>query len=173
MKPQVKHFNPLTRLIERWPFLVGMFLLWMLFHLNLELITIISGIVVSVFMTWFASYVLYDEHGFRLKTFSLWMLLRYLLVLFVEITLSSISYIKTVLKGNAIPIVFTMKVDIDDPIKVALIANSITLTPGTVSIDVNGQDITVLAIVTPGTTIEDVKKPIQQKFEAVLKGNKR
>ena len=97
------------------------------------------------------------------------MLIKYILILFVEITASSISYIKTVLKGNSIPIVFTMSVDVDDPIKVALIANSITLTPGTVSIDVNGKQITVLAIVTPGTTIDDVKKTIQQKFEAALK----
>lgn len=173
MKSQTKHFNPFTRLVERWPFLVLMFSLWMLFHLNLDMVTIVSGVIVSVFMTWFASYVLYDEQGFRLKTFSLWMLLRYLYILFIEITLSSISYVKTVLKGNAIPLVFTLKVDVDDPIKVALIANSITLTPGTVSIDVNGQEITILAIVTPGTTIEDVKKPIQQKFEAVLKGSKK
>ena len=169
MKPQTKHFNPITRLIERWPFLLMMFGLWMMFHLNFEILTVISGLVVSIFMTWFASYVLYDEQGFRLKTFSLWMLIKYILILFVEITASSISYIKTVLKGNSIPIVFTMSVDVDDPIKVALIANSITLTPGTVSIDVNGKQITVLAIVTPGTTIDEVKKPIQQKFEAALK----
>jgi multicomponent Na+:H+ antiporter subunit E len=169
MKPQTKYFNPITRLIERWPFLLLMFSLWMLFHLNIEFVTVISGVVVSVFMTWFASYVLYDEQGFRLKTFSLWMLIKYIRILLFEITFSSISYVKTVLKGNAIPIVFTMSVDVDDPIKVALIANSITLTPGTVSIDVNGKDITVLAIITPGTTVDDVKKPIQQKFEAALK----
>jgi multicomponent Na+:H+ antiporter subunit E len=169
MKKQTYLFNPIKRLIERWPFLVIMFLFWMLFHLNLETMTIVSGVLVSVGMTWFASYVLYDDQGFRLKTFSILMFFRYLVVLIKEIFLSSIAYIKTVLSGDGVPVVFSMTLDVDDDIKVAVIANSITLTPGTVTLDVVGKTITVLAIVPKGTSIESIQKPIHDQFERLLK----
>ena len=69
-------------------------------------------------------------------------------------------------------VVFDMVLSFTDPIKVALVANSITLTPGTVSVDVNKHTITVMAFVDKGTTQAQIEAPIRQRFESLLKDKK-
>ena len=82
-------------------------------------------------------------------------------------------YIRLIFKGDYEVVVFDMTLTFDDPIKTALVANSITLTPGTVSVDVNGSTLTVMAMVKKGTPISMIEKPIHRQFEARLKGVKR
>jgi multicomponent Na+:H+ antiporter subunit E len=146
-----------------------MLALWFLFNLSWDWLTIVSGVIISALMTMFASYVLYDERGFKFRGFSLPMVVRYGVTLIIEIFKSAFQYIGNIIRGDAYPLVFDLKVDVDDDLKVALIANSITLTPGTVSIDVNDKVITVLAIVKKGTSVDSIAQPIRDKFEHLLR----
>jgi multicomponent Na+:H+ antiporter subunit E len=143
--------------------------LWFIFHLQFDLKTLISGLIASTAMTLFTSSVVYDQLGFKFKNISLWLLIRYLFVLIIEIFKSSISYILTIFHQRFEVIVFDLVLSFRDPIKVAMVANSITLTPGTVSVDVNQETITVMAFVDKGTTQAQIEAPIRQRFEALLK----
>jgi multicomponent Na+:H+ antiporter subunit E len=143
--------------------------LWFVFHLQFDLKILISGLIASLAMTLFTSSVVYDQSGLRFKNISLWLLFRYLFVLIIEIFKASWSYILTIFHQRYEVIVFDLVLSFRDPLKVALVANSITLTPGTVSVDVNDQTITVMAFVDKGTTQAQVEAPIRQRFEALLK----
>jgi multicomponent Na+:H+ antiporter subunit E len=154
---------------HRWPFFIAILLLWFLFNFNFKIETIIFGLIISVLMTIFVGNVLFDEHGFRFKKIKLHQLLIYVFILFIEIFKASFNYIKSIAKRDYKPFIFIIKLDVDDPIEVALIANSITLTPGTVTIDIDGSNITVLTIAKTGTPVEQLEKPIRQKFERLLK----
>jgi multicomponent Na+:H+ antiporter subunit E len=129
--------------------------------------------VASLAMTLFTSSVVYDQSGFKFKNISLWLLIRYLFVLIIEIFKSSWSYILTIFHQRFEIVVFDMVLSFTDPIKVALVANSITLTPGTVTVDVNQQTITVMAFVDKGTTQAQIEAPIRERFEALLKDKKQ
>jgi multicomponent Na+:H+ antiporter subunit E len=96
-----------------------------------------------------------------------------LFVLIIEIFKSSWSYILTIFHQRFEIVVFDMVLSFTDPIKVALVANSITLTPGTVTVDVNQQTITVMAFVDKGTTQAQIEAPIRERFEALLKDKKQ
>jgi multicomponent Na+:H+ antiporter subunit E len=120
-------------------------------------------------MTLFTSSVLYDDRGFKFSI-KLRVFLIYFFILLVEIFKSAWSYILIIFKGHYEVIVFPLSLSFTDPIKVAMVANSITLTPGTVSVDVNGSVIIVMALVKKGTTITEVETPIRERFEALLKG---
>ena len=147
--------------------------LWFVFHLQFDLKILIAGLVVSLAMTLFTSSVVYDQSGFKFKNISLWLLIRYLFVLIIEIFKSSWSYILTIFHQRFEIVVFDMVLSFTDPIKVALVANSITLTPGTVTVDVNQQTITVMAFVDKGTTQAQIEAPIRERFEALLKDKKQ
>lgn len=159
-----------NRLFRRWHFFIAMYSLWMLFNFQWDLWTWTLGFLVSVGMTLFTSFVLYDETKFQTHMLSPWQLLVYVANLMKEIFLAAISYIKVILGGQYDLLVFDMQLHEQDPIKVALIANSITLTPGTVSIDVNGSTLTVMAVVKKGTTPAEVEAPIHAQFERRLQG---
>jgi multicomponent Na+:H+ antiporter subunit E len=146
--------------------------LWFVFHLQFDLKILIAGLLASLAMTLFTSSVVYDQSGFKFKNISLWLLIRYLFVLIIEIFKSSWSYILTIFHQRFEVVVFNMVLSFTDPIKVALVANSITLTPGTVSVDVNKHTITVMAFVDKGTTQAQIEAPIRQRFESLLKDKK-
>jgi multicomponent Na+:H+ antiporter subunit E len=147
--------------------------LWFIFHLQFDLKILISGLVASLAMTLFTSSVVYDQSGFKFKNISLWLLIRYFFVLIIEIFKSSWGYILTIFNQRYEVVVFDLVLSFRDPIKVAMVANSITLTPGTVSVDVNQETITVMAFVDKGTTQAQIEAPIRERFEALLKDKKQ
>ena len=159
--------------LKRWPYFLTMLGLWFIFHLQFDLKILISGLVASLAMTLFTSSVVYDQSGFKFKNISLWLLIRYFFVLIIEIFKSSWGYILTIFNQRYEVVVFDLVLSFRDPIKVAMVANSITLTPGTVSVDVNQETITVMAFVDKGTTQAQIEAPIRERFEALLKDKKQ
>jgi multicomponent Na+:H+ antiporter subunit E len=159
--------------LKRWPYFLTMLGLWFVFHLQFDLRILISGLVASLAMTLFTSSVVYDQSGFKFKNISLWLLIRYFFVLIIEIFKSSWGYILTIFNQRFEVVVFDLVLSFRDPIKVAMVANSITLTPGTVSVDVNQETITVMAFVDKGTTQAQIEAPIRERFEALLKDKKQ
>lgn len=159
--------------LKRWPYFLTMLGLWFIFHLQFDFKILISGLIASLAMTLFTSSVVYDQSGFKFQNISLWLLVRYLFVLIFEIFKSSISYILIIFNQRFEVVVFDLVLSFRDPIKVAMVANSITLTPGTVSVDVNEQTITVMAFVDKGTTQAQIEAPIRARFEALLKDKKK
>ncbi len=155
--------------LRRWPYFLTMLGLWFVFHLQFDLKILIAGIIVSLGMTLFTSSVVYDSQGFKYKGLSFGLLLKYFFVLIGEIFKSAWSYMLTIFHHNFDIVVFDLTLSFHDPIKVAFVANSITLTPGTVTVDVNDNVVKIMAVVQRGTKQADIEAPIRQRFEALLK----
>lgn len=155
--------------LRRWPYFLTMLGLWFVFHLQFDLKIFIAGVIVSLGMTLFTSSVVYNNHGFKYKGLSFLVLLKYFFVLIGEIFKSAWSYIFTIFHGNFDIVVFDLTLSFHDPIKVAFVANSITLTPGTVTVDVNDHVVTIMAVVPRGTKQTEIEAPIRHRFEALLK----
>jgi len=158
---------------RRWPYFITMLGLWFVFHLQFDLKILIAGIIVSFGMTLFTSSVVYDTQGFKYKGLSFKVLINYFFVLIGEIFKSAWSYVLTIFHRNFDIVVFDLKLSFYDPIKVAFVANSITLTPGTVTVDVNDNVITIMAVVQRGTKQAEIEAPIRERFEALLKEKSR
>ncbi len=157
-------------IIPRLKFFFVMLILWFLLNFNLEITTIIFGIIISFFVTLFAYEILHDNKGFRYKGIRLSLIFYYLFVLFVEIFKSAFIYIKNLISRDHIPMIFKLQLNDLDSVQVAIIANSITLTPGTITVDIVDKTIYVLVLAKPGTTQAELEEPIRSKFEKLLKG---
>lgn len=154
-----------------WPkaklFLI-MFILWLLFSLSFDLQTIITGMVISFFVAWFTHDILHDKKGSHFKGIPFYRLIVYFFVLFVEIFKAAFIYSINLFKRNYEPVVFKLNLEKLDPVKVAIVANSITLTPGTISVEMVDQVIYVMVLADPNTPHEELERPIRERFEKLL-----
>jgi len=74
-----------------------------------------------------------------------WVLAVYLVHLVFEIYKSSFSMMVKIVKNDSSPVAVRVRLDGSNPFIAAAVANSVTLTPGTIAIDVAGDEILVLS----------------------------
>ncbi|MCR3906353.1 MAG: Na+/H+ antiporter subunit E [Tenericutes bacterium] len=159
----------MKNIIPRIKFFIVMLVFWFILNFNFELTTILFGIIISFFVSIFAYEILHDEHGFRYKGIKIHRLLFYFVVLFIEIFKASFVYIVNLISKQYEPVIFKIVLDLEDPVQVAIVANSITLTPGTITVDIVDHTIFVMVLAKPGATRAELEKPIREKFEKLLK----
>ncbi len=154
---------------KRYKLFLFMLAFWLLLNFNLQLDTMIFGLVIASVVTVLAFPVLYNEQGFRYRGIYLHRLVLYFFVLFFEIFKSACTYTINLISRKYEPVLFKIDLDVTDPIQVGIVANSITLTPGTISVEIVDHSIYVLTLAKPGTTQEELERPIRNSFEKFFK----
>lgn len=131
------------RIRKRHGFLI-VFIFWMLFSLNLTLNNVLLGLISSfvvINITWgFVS----DNKIFKIPTLKV--LIKYSSSLFIEIYKDSFTHLKRIIKKESDPYIIQVKLPTEDPIVVTMVSNAITLTPGTITVDVEKNILYVLDI---------------------------
>ncbi len=126
-------------------------LLWLIFNGRLALDVIISGVLVSAAITWFAMryckwYVTKDWRWGRFIP----QLLAYCVLLVKEIVKANLAVIRLILdprmEEKIHPQMVKFDVEYKSTIMRALLANSITLTPGTITVRVRKSSFVVHAL---------------------------
>ena len=157
-----------NKIYSQIKFSVILLLLWLLVNGEINLNTLLIGFFGSFTVTYFSYDLLLDRKGKHFKSIPVSKLLRYFLSLFVEIFKSAYVFSINVFKKEFVPTVFKISLEHLDPVRVAIVANSITLTPGTISIEIVDQSIYVMVLAKPGASIESLEKPIREHFEKLL-----
>ncbi len=118
---------------------VLLFLLWIIFSGGISFAVVIEGLIVSFLITFFCSKFM----GYRLLTPARFLkkaagITVYILKLLKEILFANIAVLK-ILYGRKQPEarLVHFKSSVDDERLQTLVANSITLTPGTITVDLN------------------------------------
>jgi multicomponent Na+:H+ antiporter subunit E len=106
----------------------------------------------------------YSKGVFRYKTIRFYKLFLFFCVLLLEIYKSSFVYIVNMFKSDCEPIIFDCQLTITDPLQISIIANAITLTPGTVTIKTEGNKLTILSL-SKRSNIPSIEQNIKNKFE--------
>ncbi|MDX9691135.1 MAG: Na+/H+ antiporter subunit E [Acholeplasmataceae bacterium] len=162
----------MTFIRKRYKLFLFVLAFWFVINWNFRIETILFGFFTAMLVTIASKGVLYDTKGFIYHGVKLHRLVIYLFVLFLEIFKSTINYVKAVITGKYEPIVFKIQLDLLDPVQIGIVANSITLTPGTISVDIIGNTILVMTLAKPGADPKLLEKPIREKFELLLKDRK-
>lgn len=128
---------------------IGLFLLWMILNGQWNGEIVCFGLVISGAVFWFGcrflDYSLKKELGFyRLFPY----IFVYFLVLVREIVKANVDAIRLALsfRNEIDPVVVKFKTDLTTDIAKSVLANSITLTPGTITVSVEGDEFTVHAL---------------------------
>ncbi len=97
--------------------------------------------------------------------FRIFYAIAYFIILIIEIIKATFDVTKRTLNGNVEPVIMEIETELKRPISQVILANSITLTPGTLSIDVDPEkSILKVATIVPRSK-EDVIP-----FEPYIKG---
>lgn len=153
---------------KHYKLFVVMFLFWMLLTVDFNILNLSFGIIISAVVTRASYNVLYDDNGFKFKLPKLLVILKYSLRLFIEIYRSSIDLIGCIIKKDCTPVVEEVQLGVTDPLIIAIISNSITLTPGTITVDSKDNLLRVLSIRDYKDDGETVRREIKEKFEKLL-----
>lgn len=150
-----------------------LFLLWVLLAGSLRQDELVAGVVVAVLVTLIAGPRLAILGGVRLTPLAPVHLILYLVTFVVALIRSNLDVARRVLSPS-LPIrpgVVEVQTRLQSPLGRMLLANSITLTPGTLSIDIVGDRILVHWIdCPPGTDLVRATKAISESFERHISG---
>jgi len=131
-------------------------------------INLAAGVAVSALVTALSKGILYNENGYWYKPIKVGRFILYLIRLIGEIFVSSFSYLARIIKKDSIPIIVEVELVVEDPLLIAIIANSITLTPGTITVDIDENKLTVISLKDIKSSEESIRKEIHEKFESYL-----
>jgi len=153
-----------------WLFMLS-FILWLGLSSKLELPELITGVVVCLIVSFFASRI-YSELG--LPPLSIKRILFsfvYIIVLFWEIIKANFDVAYRVIhpKMPIKPGIVLIKTRLKSDIAKMILANSITLTPGTFTLDIIGEELLIHWINVKAEDIDSTTKIIGEKFEKYLR----
>lgn len=155
----------MTNIKKNYKLFFILLLFWMLFTSSFDYLNFIAGITVCLIVTSFSHNILYTEKGFVFKSIGIGLIIKYFFNLMLEIYKSSFSYMAHIIHNNCEPCIEEIELDVTDPLIITIISNSITLTPGTLTVNVDGSRFTVLALKNCGDCENTLETEIKEKFE--------
>ena len=141
--------SPFVQIESRFRMPILFFVLWIIFNGRLTLEIAIFGAVISALIYAFAVKVMDYSPASDLRIFrNLPVFLLYCMNLIVEIVKASISVMKIALSRHAVtdPVVVEFASEFEDDFRNVLLANSITLTPGTITVAQSGNHFVIHAL---------------------------
>lgn len=154
--------------IKLFGFLLGV---WLIFSLSITPSNIITGGLFSFIVMFLSKGAYYHEQGSYFTFPPLYLLIRHSVRLIVDMYYSGFCLLVTIIKRNDDPIIFSMDLENNNLFITTLIANSITLTPGTITLDQRKNRLLVLSAKNDFLQGKSIEKDIKNKLEKpFLKG---
>lgn len=122
------------------------FLIWIIFNGQFTLEIAAFGVVISGFIYWFmCRFLSYNPKTDLVLAKKLFQMLHYVFILVREIIKANFAVIKMIMssKYEIEPAVVRFKTDLKTPFARILLANSITLTPGTITVSLENDEYVV------------------------------
>ena len=117
---------------------IALFLFWLVFNGRFTVEIAVFGLVLSAAILWFmCKFMDYSlEKDFRIVKKSLWMI-KYVLILIVEIGKANVGVLKILLsvRYEKEPVLVSFHTDLKSRAARVILANSITLTTGTITVN--------------------------------------
>ncbi|WP_394232001.1 Na+/H+ antiporter subunit E [Niallia oryzisoli] len=140
--------------------------LWMFIKVSYDPISFVKGyifglLVIFLFRRYFHS---------RFYLFRFWSFIKLILIFIKELILSNVAIVKIVLspKLDMKPAIFSMNTDLTEDWQITLLSSLITLTPGTLVIDVSEDNKTLFIHAMNIGEVEDEIDSIKNSFEKAI-----
>jgi len=158
--------------MRRLIYFVLAFIIWLLLTWSLQAQIIIAGLGASVIVSLLFHKILPKEHYVFISLTRLFWILVYIPVFFYYVIIANIDVVYRVLhpKMPIKPGIVKIKTNLKTDSGITALANSITLTPGTMTVDLTDDGILYIHwINVKSTETEEATEFIAQRFEWFLK----
>ncbi|MFW6149016.1 MAG: Na+/H+ antiporter subunit E [Atribacterota bacterium] len=145
-------------------------LFWLILTLNFQPTSILVGVIVSFFISLIScNFFIQSSEGIHSRLIkTIFYLLLYLFVLLYEMFLASFDVVYRIATMDINPEIVMIKSGIESDLGILLLANSITLTPGTITVDTEGEYIYVHWLYARTTHFGHAAELIKGSFEQWL-----
>lgn len=141
--------------------------IWIILFESFSILTISAGLLVSSIIILFTDqFLLKGNYEFD-YLIGLGTLIHFILQLILEIFIAGMRVIPNILKGQGEAQIITCETILKEELLIDLLANAITLTPGTVTIDKKGSSLKIL-VLNPPEKDEDLRSIIPLEIEKIL-----
>ena len=158
--------------MKRLAYFILSFVIWLLLTWTFDIQVIIAGIIASAIVAILFHEILPEEHRAFISPVRLFWLLAYLPVFFYYLIKANFDVVYRAIHPD-MPInpgIVKIKTNLKTPSGITALANSITLTPGTMTVDLTDDGILYIHwINVKSTETEEATKFIAQRFEWFLK----
>ncbi len=147
------------------------FLFWLLLTLDVSLVNLVVGAVVALITSLLFSKYFFDKGYKFLQLHRYFWLLVYIVILIWECIKANFDVAYRVLHP-AMPIkpgIVKVKLNLQSDFARAMLANSITMTPGTIAVDIVGDDLYIHWIYVSSEDPEEYSQKIAGRFEKYIK----
>ena len=146
---------------------ITLWLIWLLLNNTVSPGHMVLGLILAVFIPLLTS-GFWPEKVFIKSPLTL---LKFLIIVLWDIIIANIMVAKLILSGNENlkPAFFYIDLDIQTPLGISLLANTISLTPGTVSCDLSTDRRRLLVHALHVEDVSDAIKHVKQRYETPLK----
>ncbi len=146
-----------------------MSILWTILFEATTVVILISAPLIAAVSIVLSEKFLLKESYYTLYPFNVLRLMRFTFFLFFEIFKSGLSIIPLIITGKSNPTFVEIYTELDRNMDLIVLSNSITLTPGTITVDLEGQRLVVLWMnpLTDNTT--KAGNLVKGKLEKIIK----
>lgn len=158
--------------MRRLIYFVVSFIVWLLLTWTLEVQVVIAGLAASIVVALLFHEILPKEHHVFVSPVRIFWLLVYIPVFFYYVIIANLDVVYRALhpKMPIHPGIVKIKTDLKTESAITALANSITLTPGTLTVDLTDDGFLYIHwINVKSTETEEATKHIAQRFEWFLK----
>ena len=158
--------------MRRLIYFVVSFIVWLLLTWTLEAQVVIAGLAASIVVALLFHEILPKEHHVFVSPIRIFWLLVYIPVFFYYVIIANLDVVYRALhpKMPINPGIVKIKTELKTESGITALANSITLTPGTLTVDLTDDGFLYIHwINVKSTETEEATKHIAQKFEWFLK----
>ena len=126
--------------------LAAFFIAWIIFNGRITLEILLFGAVISGIMFWFiCKYMNYNPQKEKNFYRNILPFCGYLFLLIKEIIMANIIVFRMILNGNEVvePVIVRVPMNLKSELSRVILANSITLTPGTITVSIDENELIV------------------------------
>ena len=146
-----------------------MSLFWIILFEATSAVILISAPFIAVVSILLSEKYLLKESYYNLYPFNVLRLIRFTFFLFFEIFKSGLSIIPSIITGKSNPTFVEIGTELDRNMDLIILSNSITLTPGTITVDLEGQSLIVLWMNPLSDNTTKAGALIKGKLENIIK----
>ncbi len=147
--------------------IILLFITWIILFEAINIFVILTGLLSSIFVIVFTDKFLLQGNYEDQYMIGIWQMVKYSVALVIEIFIAGWDVIPNIISGQSDVTIVTCETKLEDDFLIDILANSITLTPGTVTIEKKGKVLRILALNSKGLD-EDPRGALPLKLEDLL-----
>ncbi|MDQ2086170.1 Na+/H+ antiporter subunit E [Herbivorax sp. ANBcel31] len=145
-------------------------IVWIILNESISISSIILGIIFGILSLFIVEKLLVSNYHEIARNLKLKIIFKYLSYLIFQIYISGFSAISMIVLGKTNVGIVEITTELKDDMTISILANSITLTPGTVTLSKSGNKLKILWLNKITSDSEKAGKLIKKDFEKILSG---